>query len=439
MISVNKKDLFQAKLTGNFLNLESQLQEYFINSNNLLDFTENETKNNLNILTKIYLYQRKYDEAKQFINSILEAKIKQLGEKENSEVAFILENLAFITYLETYYPFFQDTTEAKNIYLQLLEIQKQLYGQNSLKIIQILIVIGVISNQKDAPEFLAQALDICDRILTDNDIELAYFLWQIGSTLLDKCYSFGAKSSELEYIEVVLTESLEICQKYLPESHPLYLSCMINLAQTKHHLTHYESAEKLWRKSLAEYEKKFYPFHPQIFNLRYHLIVNLQMQSKHEELTEFKKIQDNYREYHQKRIKGIVFNDPDFDTTLYPLEDILTGEDENQGLDFDFATEYEKMIEKQREYLSQDNFYVANSLENSAYENLRKSELFLLTEVETLFLRALQIKSKILGHNHDEVLDILASLAYVYELQQDQDSYKLCLQKIAQLKITKQS
>lgn len=71
---------------------------------------------------------------------------------------------------------------------------------------------------------------------------------------------FGAESSELEYIEVVLTESLEICQKYLPESHPLFISCMINLAEAKHHLTHYESAEKLLRKSLAEYEKKVLSF-----------------------------------------------------------------------------------------------------------------------------------------------------------------------------------
>lgn len=434
MVSISKKDLFQAKLTSNLIKLENQLQNYFTNSNNLSDFTQDETKNNLHTLTKIYLYQRKYDEAKQLINSILEAKIARLGE-ENHEVVFILENLAFITYLETYYPFFQDATEAKNLYLKLLAIQKQLYGQNSLKIVQTLIVIGVISTQQEAPAFLAQALDICDSTLTDNDIELAYFLWQIGSALFDKCYFFGAESSELEYIEVVLTESLEICQKYLPESHPLFISCMINLAQTKHHLTHYESAEKLLRKSLAEYEKRFYPFHPQIFNLRYNLIVNLQMQSKHEELVELKKIQDNYREYHEKRIKGIVFSDPDVDTTLYPIEDILTEED--QELDFDFANEYEKMIEKQREYLSQDNFYVANSLENSAYENLRKSELLLLNEVETLFLRALQIKGKILGHNHDEVLDILASLAYVYELQQDQDSYELCSQEIAKLKMTK--
>lgn len=434
MVSISKKDLFQAKLTGNFLNLKNQLQEYFTNSNNSLDFTQDQTKNNLNALTKIYLYQRKYDEAKQSINSILEAKIKLLGE-DNHEVAFILKNLAFITYLETYYPFFQDTTEAKNLHLKLLAIQRQLYGQNSLKIVQTLIVIGAISSQQDAPEFLAQARNICDSTLTDNEMELAYFLWQIGSILLDKCYFFGPESSELEYVELVLTKSLEICQKYLPESHPLYLSCMINLAQAKHHLTHYESAEKLLRKSLGEYEKRFYPFHPQIFHLRHNLIVNLQMQSKYDELVEFKRIQDNYREYHQKRIKGILFNDPDVDITLYPLEDVITDQDEEQ--EFDFDAEYNNMIEQQREYLSQENYYVANSLENSAYENLRKSELFLLTEVETLFLRAIQIKGKILGHSHDEVLDLLASLAYVYELQQDQNFYELCSQEIARLTMTK--
>ncbi|MBE9222556.1 tetratricopeptide repeat protein [Cyanobacterium stanieri LEGE 03274] len=430
MTNINKVDLFQAKITGNFTQLENQLTQYLSNYSNL-DFSNSHTKNNLHTLTKVYLYQRKYDEAKQLINSIIETKIQHSGE-ENYEVVYILENLAFISYLETYYPFFQDTTEAKNIFLKLLALQRELYGQHSFKIIQTLIVIGVISSQQEAPEYLKQALDLCDSNFNNNEIELAYYLWQIGSTLLDKCYFFGEQSSELEYVEVVLTECLEVCQKKLPESHPLCLSCMVNLAQTKHHLTHYQSAEKLLRKSLSEYEKRFYPFHPQVFNLRHHLIVNLQMQSKYEELAEFKKIQDSYREYHQRRVKGIVFNDPDIDTTLYPVDEILTGEDETE--EFDFATEYPKMIEKQREYLSQDNFYVANSLENSAYEYLRKSELFLLTEVETLLLRSLQIKSKILGQNHEEILDILSTLAYVYELQQKQDYCNLCIQEITKLK-----
>lgn len=429
MIDINKVDLFQAKITGNFTQLENQLTQYLSNYNNL-DFRKSHINNNLHILTKIYLYQRKYDEAKQLVNSMLETKIQHLGQ-ENYEVIYILENLAFISYLETYYPFFQDTIDAKNIFLKLLALQRKLYGQKDIKIVQTLIVLGIISSQQEAPEYLTQALDICDDNLKNNEIELAYYLWQIGSTLLDKCYFFGEHSSKLEYVEVVLTECLEICQKKLPESHSLCLSCMINLAQTKHHLTHYESAEKLLRKSLSEYEKRFYPFHPQVFNLRHHLIVNLQMQSKYEELAEFKKIQDSYREYHQRRLKGIIFNDPDIDTTLYPLEELLTEEDEAE--EFDFATEYRKMIEKQREYLSQDNFYVANYLENSAYEYLRKFDSLLLTEVETLLLRSLQIKSKILGHNHEEVLDILSTLAYVYELQQDQDYSKLCSQEIAKL------
>lgn len=44
MVSISKKDLFQAKLTGNLINLENQLQNYFTNSNNLSDFTQDETK-----------------------------------------------------------------------------------------------------------------------------------------------------------------------------------------------------------------------------------------------------------------------------------------------------------------------------------------------------------------------------------------------------------
>ncbi len=200
---------------------------------------EEELARSLNNLANLYYFQEKYEQAEPLYMQALELRKQLLGEN-HPDSARSLNNLALLYKSQGKYE------QAEPLLIQGLELIKQLLGENHPHAATSLNNLANLyySQEKyeQAEPLYIQALELRKRILGENHPDTA--------SSLNNLAALYKSQGRYEQAEPLYIQALELRKRILGENHPDTATSLNNLALLYHSQGRYEQAEPLYIQAL---------------------------------------------------------------------------------------------------------------------------------------------------------------------------------------------
>ncbi|HEY9749534.1 MAG TPA: tetratricopeptide repeat protein [Allocoleopsis sp.] len=221
---------------------------------------EKDFATSLNNLALLYESQGRYEEAEPLYLQVLELDKHLLGE-DHSDVATSLNNLALLyTYQGRY-------EEAEPLHLQALELRKRLLGEDHFHVADSLNnLAGLYESQgryEEAEPLYLQALELYKHLLGEEHLYVATNLNNLA-----RLYESQRRYSEAEPLYL---QALALRKRLLGEEHPDVATILNNQATLYESQRRYSEAELLYLQALAIAEQLLGKNHPNTVTIRKNL------------------------------------------------------------------------------------------------------------------------------------------------------------------------
>lgn len=250
------------------------------------------------------------------------------------------------------------TKQAESLFLEALEIQKKILGDQHPDYATILNNLAALYKSQGtfdkAEPLLVEALRIIKKVLGEHHTDYAL--------ILNNLALFYVSQGSYENAESLHLEAMSIRKKNLGEQHPVYASSLNNLASLYKSQGEYDNAESLYFEALAIYKKTLGEQHP------------------------------------------------DYATVLSNIAGIY----ESQGIYNKAESLYLQAAAILKKHLGEQHPFYATSLNNLATLYTRQGSY---DKAESLYLEALEIRKKSLGEQHPDYASSLNNLAALYGSQ----------------------
>ena len=346
----------------------------------------------------------------------------------------VLMNDLGLAYLES-----GDYTKAKDLFVDLVALKKDLLGINSAEYAASLVNLAGIyqdlGEHEKAESLFLEAIENYKVSLGDQHPDFATAVQHLG-----QLYESQARYTQAEALYL---NAINIRKFAIGSFHPNYASSLFSLGRLYRKTGDYERSKAYFEEALSIYEKSYGQLHPtyanatgelgilmqsmgqytlaeayltQTVNLRRNIYGNQHRQlaeslnnlaSLYQAMGNFEKAERNYRQAEKIFEKTLGNRNPDYATVLNNLGDFYV-----EVLQFDKSRPYyEKALSIFEEVFGVQHPLYANTLNNIASLN-RKTGSF--KEAEELYLKTLQVDEQTVGKNHPSYATSLNNLAILY-------------------------
>jgi CHAT domain-containing protein/Flp pilus assembly protein TadD len=316
----------------------------------------------------------------------------------SSEYAELLSNLA-VSYKAK-----RDFVKAESMYLQSLNIFKEVKGENNDDYATLLNNLAILYDDQNmdekAEKLFLQSLEIRKKLLGENHPDYASSLNNLAGLYF--------KQGKYEKAETLSVQFVNIRKEVLGENHPDYATALHNLAMLYNEEGKYEKVEPLYLQSLNIYKKNYGENHPDYAGSLNQLASLYEHQGKYQKAeTLYLQSLNIYKEiYGENNLK--------YGGTLNNLASLYQEQGKFEKAEILFL----QSLNIRKEVLGEHHTYYALSLNNLSglYYKQEKYE-----KVEPLFLHSLDIIKEALGEQHPYYALSLTNLATLYVTQKKYD------------------
>ncbi len=353
--------------------------------------------NAIDNLARFYENKGDYINAEALYVQALEINKKMLGEN-HFNTAGSMNNLAEIYYRNI------DYIKAEDFYLQALEMFRAILGENhreTARSISGLADLYTAKGDYDKAELLyIQALEIHKKVLGDNHPDTA--------TSINNLASLYHSKADYNKAEPLYIQALEIRKKILGDNHPETAISINNLATIYRSKGNYDKAELLYIQAIETLKKSLGDSNPKTVSL----ISNLA--TLYSQTGEYTKSEPLLIQTLAIRRKVLGDSHPETAISIDSLGSLY----HSKG-DYDKAEPlYIQALEIRKKILGDNHPETAISINNLANNYERKKDH---NNAEFLYIQALGIFRKMLGDNHPETANSINNLAAVYQNKGDYD------------------
>ncbi len=346
----------------------------------------------------------------------------------------VLMNDLGLAYLES-----GDFNKAKDLFVDLVELKKDLLGINSAEYatsqLNLAGIYQDLGEYEKAESLFLEAIENYKVSLGDQHPDYATAVQQLG-----QLYESQARYTQAEALYL---NAINIRKFAIGSFHPNYASSLYSLGRLYRKTGDYQRSKAYFEEALSIYEKSYGQLHPtyanatselgilmqsmgqytlaeayltQTINLRRNIYGNQHRQlaeslnnlaSLYQTIGNFEKAERNYRQAEKIFEKSLGNQNPDYATVLNNLGDFYV-----EVMEFEKSRPYyqKALMIFEQVYGTQHPLY-ANTLNNIASLN-RKTGSF--KEAEQLYLRTLKVDEQTVGKNHPAYATSLNNLAILY-------------------------
>lgn len=346
----------------------------------------------LNNIAYFNCSQGRYVEAELLYVQALEIRKQLLGE-EHSTVAASLNNLAELYRVQGRYQ------EAKPLFVKALALNKLLLGEDSQEVAINLNNLALLyldqSYYQEAEPLLVEALALNKHLLGEKHLAVAQSLNNLAYL-----YYSQARYQEAEKLHL---EALDLRKRLLGEEHIDVAESFNNLGELYHELSRYHEAESMYKKALSLRQSLLGEKHPEVATSLNNLALLYHVQGYYQDAEPL------YVEALEIRKHLLGEEHPQVAQSLNNLAGLYL----NQGRYQDAESLLEKALVLNK-HLQEEHLEVAINLNNLG-EILRIQGRY--QEAEALLIQALELRKRLLKEEHPAVVESLNNLAGLYLAQ----------------------
>ncbi|KAF0249971.1 MAG: peptidase-like protein, partial [bacterium] len=351
--------------------------------------------NGIDSLARFYKNNGDYAKAEFLYIQALEINKKVLGDNHH-DTASSMSNLANLYYSK------EDYNKAEPLYIIALEIFRTALGDNHSETAGSMSNLANLYHSKGdynkAEPLYIQALEIRKQILGNNHPDTATSVNNLGL--------FYQKKGEYDKAETLYIEALGICKQILGNNHPDTATSMASLAELYRLKGNYKKAETLGSQALKIRRKVLRENHPDIVRS----INNLALLYSNK--GDYTKAESLYIQILGIRRKTLGENHPDTANSINNLAAVY----EKKG-DYSKAEQmYMQSIEIYRKVLKENHPDIAVLISNLAIIYYKKGDY---SKAELFYIESMKIQKETLGENHPDTATSINNLASLYYNKKD--------------------